>query len=148
MSTSRMLITVPPGGANSLLVMHDQKSVMTVKGWTDKKWVQFQLFKSNEMLIKFWEKRDKFELLWRQRGKKQSKSQTGGLYGSCYFDMFVSCACFLADKEDSCLEPIFQPSTETALSHSFNHLGHMRATEFGGILPAPSTQNAMQCLKL
>lgn len=60
---------------------------------------------------------------------------------------------FWSDKEaqqncDSFLEPIFQPFTETAWSQSFNHLGHMRATEFGGTLPAPSTQNAMQCLKL
>lgn len=38
MSTSNMLITVPTGRANSLLVMYDQKSIiMTVKGRRDKK---------------------------------------------------------------------------------------------------------------
>lgn len=45
-----------------------------------------------------------------------------------------------------------KPSTESAVSHSFSHLGQLGYMKFGGILPAPPwlapTQNATQRLRL
>lgn len=41
-----------------------------------------------------------------------------------------------------------QASGVSAWSHSFSHLGQPRVMKFGGILPAPPTQNATQRLRL